>query len=170
MSECLIPSLEQIRKVYDEVVPLMKKLKTKADIIAFEKEHKVTMEINYDEIEVYDESQPIEVIRCEHWKVLDYIYVYTNDIAPRFDVWCDFMDYDFIDSTTIEKLEKDYILGIKWLWLKCKTRPNDRKEIIRTLRQHGIEYNDLIEVYGFDTDIVEEYESEHYEQGYGDIK
>ena len=119
---------------------------------------------------MFDESQPIEVIRCESWGDLDYIYVYTDNIAPRFDVWCDFMDYDFIDSTTIENLEKDYIEGIKWLWYRSKTRPEDLKEIIGILRQHGIEYNDMIDVYGFKTEIVEEYENEHYEHGYGDIK
>ena len=170
MSEYLIPSIEQIKALYNEIISLMKELKTKTDVIEFGKKHKVTMEINYDLAELFDESQQIEVIRCESWGDLDYIYVYTDNIAPRFDVWCDFMDYDFIDSTTIENLEKDYIEGIKWLWYRSKTRPEDLKEIIGILRQHGIEYNDMIDVYGFKTEIVEEYENEHYEHGYGDIK
>ena len=168
MSKYLIPSIEQIRALYDEVIPLMKELKTKADVIAFGKKHKVTMEINNDLAELFDESQPIEVIRCESWGDLDYIYVYTDNVAPHFDVWCDFMDYDFIDGTNIKDLEKDYVEGIKWLWLRSKTRPEDLKEIIGILRQHGVEYNDMIEVYGFETDIVEQYEDEYYEQGYGD--
>lgn len=170
MSEYLIPSIEQIKALYNEIIPLMKELKTKTDVIEFGKKHKVTMEINYDLAELFDESQQIEVIRCESWGDLDYIYVYTDNIAPHFDVWCDFMEYDFIDGISIDELEKSYIEGIKWLWYRSKTRPEDLKEIIGTLRQHGIEYNDLIEVYGFKTEIVEEYENEHYEQGYGDIK
>ena len=170
MSEYLIPSIEQIKALYNEIIPLMKELKTKTDVIEFGKKHKVTMEINYDLAELFDESQPIEVIRCESWGDLDYIYVYIDNIAPHFDVWCDFMEYDFIDGISIDELEKSYIEGIKWLWLRSKTRPEDLKEIISILRQHGIEYNDLIEVYGFETEIVEEYENEHYEQGYGDIK
>lgn len=170
MSEYLIPSIEQIKALYNEIIPLMKELKTKTDVIEFGKKHKVTMEINYDLAELFDESQQIEVIRCESWGDLDYIYVYTDNIAPHFDVWCDFMEYYFIDGISIDELEKSYIEGIKWLWYRSKTRPEDLKEIIGTLRQHGIEYNDLIEVYGFKTEIVEEYENEHYEQGYGDIK
>ena len=170
MSEYLIPSIEQVKALYNEVMPLLKELKTKADVIEFGKKHKITMEINYDLAEIFDESQPIEVIRCESWGDLDYIYVYPDGSTPHFDVWCDFMEYDFVDGTTIENLEKDYIEGIKWLWLRSKTRPEDLKEIISIMREHGIEYNDLIEVYGFDTDIVEQYEDEHYEHGYGDIK
>ena len=81
-----------------------------------------------------------------------------------------FMEYDFIDGISIDELEKSYIEGIKWLWYRSETRPEDLKEIIGILRQHGIEYNDMIDVYGFKTEIVEEYENEHYEQGYGDIK
>ena len=67
MSEYLIPSIEQIKALYNEVVPLLKELKTKADVIEFGKKHKVTMEINYDLADNFDESQPIEVIRCESW-------------------------------------------------------------------------------------------------------
>lgn len=170
MSEYLIPSIEQIKALYNEVVPLLKELKTKADVIEFGKKHKVTMEINYDLADNFDESQPIEVIRCESWGDLDYIYVYIDNIAPHFDVWCDFMEYDFIDGISIDELEKSYIEGIKWLWYRSETRPEDLKEIIGILRQHGIEYNDMIDVYGFKTEIVEEYENEHYEHGYGDIK
>ena len=168
MNRYLIPSIEQIKALYDEVIPLMKNLQTKEDVIAFEKKYNVTMEINYDLIIYYDESQPIEVIRCESWGDLDYIYVYKDKSTIRFDVWCDFMDCDFIDSTTIDNLEKDYIEGIKWIWKTNKTTPEDLKEIIRILRQHDIQYNDMIDVYEFDVDIVEEYENEHYEQGYGD--
>lgn len=171
MSKYLIPSLEEIKALYNEVIPLMQKLKTKEDVIEFGKKYKTTMEINYDLVDYYDENEPIEVIRCGEWEDLDYIYVYLDgSTPPRFDVWCDFMEYDFIDGATIENLEKNYIEGIRWLWLRSLTRLEDLKEIIEILRQHGIEYNDLIEVYRFDTDVVEEYEDEHYEHGYGDIK
>lgn len=154
MSEYLIPSIEQIKALYNEVIPLLKELKTKADIIEFEKKHKVTMEINYDLAENFDESQPIEVIRCEAWGDLDYIYIYPDGSIPHFDVWCDFMEYDFVDGTNIDDLEKDYIEGIKWLWLRSKTRPEDLKEIIDIMKQHGTEYKEMIEVYGFEADIV----------------
>ena len=43
MSEYLIPSMEHIKTLYDEVIPLMQQLKTKTDVIEFGKKHKVTM-------------------------------------------------------------------------------------------------------------------------------
>ena len=168
--EVLIPSMEKIRALYDEVIPMLRELKTKQDVINFGDKHHVTMEINYDFANKFDESQPIECIRCESWGDLDYIYIYTNGSEPLFDVWCNFMDYDFIDGTTITNLEKDYIEGIKWLWLRSRNRKEDLMEIISILRLHGIEYNDMINVYKFDSMIVEEYEDEHYEHGYGDTK
>jgi len=161
MSKYLIPSIEHIKALYDEIIPLMKELKTKEDVINFGKKHNTTMEINYDFADYYDGSKPIEVVRCEAWGDLDYIYVFSNGNTPRFDVWCDFMEYDFIDGTTIEKLENDYVEGIKWLWLRSKTRPEDLKEIIGILREYGVECNDMIDVYGFETEIVEEYEKEN---------
>lgn len=155
MSEYLIPSIEHIKNLYNEVIPLLGNLKTKADVIEFGKTHKVTMEINYDLAELFDESEPIEVIRCESWGDLDYIYVYTNGVnKPHFDVWCDFMEYDFIDGAYIENIEKYYIEGVKWLWLRSKTRPEDLKEIVGIMKQHGVTNREMIGVYGFDEDIV----------------
>lgn len=130
MSEYLIPGREHIEALYNEVIPLMQALKTKDDVINFAKEHKTTMEINYDLADNYDESKPIEVIRCESWGDLDYIYVYSDDSAPRFDVWCEFMECDFIDSTTIENLEKNYIEGIKWLRRRCQPSLEHTEEMI----------------------------------------
>lgn len=161
--EYMIPSIEHIKALYNEVEPLLSKLKTKSDIIEFGKKHNVTMEINYDLAELFDETNPIDVIRCESWGDLDYIYIYTNGNNPHFDVWCDFMEYDFINGTTIKELEKNYIEGVKWLWLKSKTRPKDLEEIISILRQHGVQYADMIKVYGFEIEIVEDHKSKHYE-------
>lgn len=154
MSEYLIPSIEHIKDLYNEIIPLLEKLKTKADVIEFGKKHKVTMEINYDLADLFDESQPIEVIRCESWGDLDYIYVYTKENKPHFDVWCDFMEYDFIDGAYIENIEKYYIEGVRWLWLRSKTRPEDLKELVNIMKQHGITSREMIGVYGFDEDVV----------------
>lgn len=155
MSEYLIPSIEHIKNLYNEVIPLLENLKTKADVIEFGKKHKVTMEINYDLAELFDESEPIEVIRCESWGDLDYIYVYTNGVnKPHFDVWCDFMEYDFIDGAYIENIEKYYIEGVRWLWLRSKTRLEDLKEIVGIMKQYGVTKREMIGMYGFDEDIV----------------
>ena len=40
-----IPSIEHIKALYNEVVPLLKQLKTKADVLEFGEKYKVTMEI-----------------------------------------------------------------------------------------------------------------------------
>lgn len=154
MSEYLIPSIEHIKSLYNEVVPLLEKLKTKTDVVEFGKKHKVTMEINYDLAELFDESESIEVIRCESWGDLDYIYVHTNGNKPHFDVWCDFMEYDFIERAFIENIEKYYVEGVKWLWLRRKTRLEDLKELVNIMKQHGIASREMIDVYGFDEDIV----------------
>lgn len=159
MSEYSIPSIEHIKNLYNEVIPLLENLKTKADIIEFGKKHKVTMEINYDLAELFDESQSIEVIRCESWGDLDYIYVYSNGYKPQFDVWCDFMEYDFIDGAHIENIEKYYIEAVKWLWIRSETNPEALKEIINILKQHGISSREMVGVYGFDIEIVKECEN-----------
>lgn len=44
------------------------------------------------------------------------------------------------------------------------------KDVIEMLRKYGTDYNDIIKNYGINSEVVEEYESEHYEQGYGDVK
>jgi hypothetical protein len=156
MDEYLIPTIEHIKALYDEIIPLLTKLKTKEDVINFGKMHHVTMEINYDLAENYNEDEPIECIRCENWGDLDYIYVYLDDSQPMFDVWCDFAGYDFIDGITIEKLEQHYTEAIKMLWFRNETRKEDLKEIINILGRQGVEYIDMINIYGFDSELVEE--------------
>ena len=43
-----IPSIEHIKALYNEVIPLLKQLKTKADVIEVGEKHKVKIEINND--------------------------------------------------------------------------------------------------------------------------
>lgn len=164
MENYLIPSLENIKALYEEIITLLSQLKTKQDVVEFGKKHTVTMEINYDLAENFDEKEEIEVIRCECWGDLDYIYYYTGKPKPTFDVWCDFMDSDFVDSAWIDNIEEYYIKGIKWLY----NRTDEKDELIKAMRDIGTEYNELIEVYGFDVDVVEKYENEHYTWGEGD--
>lgn len=150
-----IPSIEHIKALYDEVIPLLKQLKTKADVIEFGEKHKVTMEINYDLAKLYDEEEPIEVIRCEAWGDLDYIYVYVNGDSPMFDVWCDFGDFDFIDGINIEDLDESYKEGIKMLWYMNETREDDLTAIVEILHNHGISYDEMKNDYGLDKNIIE---------------
>lgn len=150
-----IPSIEHIKALYDEVIPLLKQLKTKADVIEFGEKHKVTMEINYDLANLYDEKEPIEVIRCEAWGDLDYIYVYANGDSPMFDVWCDFGDFDFIDGITIEDLNESYKEGIRMLWHMNETREDDLEAIIKILHNHGISYDEMENNYELDKKVID---------------
>lgn len=150
-----IPSIEHIKALYDEVIPLLKQLKTKADVIEFGEKHKVTMEINYDLAKLYDEKESIEVIRCEAWGDLDYIYVYANGDSSIFDVWCDFGDFDFIDGITIEYLEESYTEGIRMLWYMNETREGDLKAIVEILHNHGISYDEMETDYKLDKNVID---------------
>lgn len=138
-----IPSIEHIKALYDEVIPLLKQLKTKADVIEFGEKHKVTMEINYDLAKLYDEKDPIEVIRCEAWGDLTYIYVYKDGSKPKFDVWSDFYDSEFIEDINIDDLKEAYRNGIQILWFMSKNNPGDLEEIILTLHNQGMSINDI---------------------------
>jgi hypothetical protein len=138
-----IPSIEHIKALYDEVIPLLKQLKTKADVIEFGEKHKVTMEINYDLAKLYDEKDPIEVIRCEAWGDLTYIYVYKDGSKPKFDVWSDFYDSEFIEDINIDDLKEAYRNGIQILWFMSKNNSGDLEEIILTLHNQGMSINDI---------------------------
>ena len=138
-----IPSIEHIKALYDEVIPLLKQLKTKADVIEFGEKHKVTMEINYDLAKLYDESEPIEVIRCEAWGDLTYIYVYKDGNKPKLDVWSEFYNSEFIEDINIDELEEAYKNGIQMLWYVSENIPGDLEEIILTLQAQEMSINDI---------------------------
>ena len=66
-----------------------------------------------------------------------------------------------IEYHYIDKNHTRYEMSAHW---------HSEMEIIRILRQQGIDYNYMIDTFDFDVDIVEEYENKHYECGIGDIK
>ena len=164
-----IPSIQLIKEQYAEIAGFLAELKTKQDVIDFQKKYKTTMEINYVEAEDFDETKEIEVIRCDAWGYIDEIYYYLNGTMPVFDIWCDHFDCRFVASTTLDTLIESYIKGIKWLWQQYSNSKESRTEIIYSLRKQGVDYNSMVDKYGFDPILVEEYESEHYELGYGDL-
>ncbi len=131
-----IPSLDDIESLYNEIVPMLTELNTKNDVIKFAKKHHVTMEINYDIADRFDENESIEVIRCENWGDLDYIYVYKDARKPIFDVWCDFLEFDFITDIHMEDLRKEYDAGIQLIW--CKTPEDKLPELVNILKCVGI--------------------------------
>lgn len=168
-----IPTMENIKAQYEEIIGYMSQLKTKKDILNFQKEHHVTMEINYEECELYDGKIPIEVIRCESWGDLDYIYFPVDKESfygsvlkePNFDIWCDLLELDFVECTTIENLEVNYEEGIKYI-LAHDLSKAELFEVIKVLREQLIDYSEIIDKYGIDSMIVEEYEDSMIEKEY----
>lgn len=181
MSEKLIPSIKDIKEQYNEIVTLLKKLKTKEDVISFEKKYEVAIEINgCDSDRCNDEFINITRIRCDNWKDLQYVTYCIDEDFIYFDVWSNIVCGTFISDTTIDDIEQNYVKGIKWIYEQLMEDCNYNKEnyveskndinkFIYTLRKNEINYNDMIDIYSIDTDIVEEYEDSNYEWGYGDF-
>ena len=140
-----IPNLDDIKKQYNDLIPLMESLNTKQDVIDFEDKYDVTMEINYESVDEFDEkNEPIDVIRCESWKDLTYIYVYKNDIKPTFDVWSEFYDSEFIENITIDELDTTYKNGLLHLWNISAGSPYDQESIILALHDQGMSIKDIL--------------------------
>ena len=112
------PTLETIKNTYNELVEIMKDVKTIDQCKEIEQKYRLTIEINGDFIENYVKNggtnEDIEWIRVEHYKCIDYIYFFNNG-PIYFDVWTDDFDTEFICDTTIDKLDEAYEIGIKWV-------------------------------------------------------
>ena len=67
---------------------------------------------------------------------MDYIYVYKDARKPIFDVWCDFLEFDFITDIHMEDLRKEYDAGIQLIW--CKTPEDKLPELVNILKCVGI--------------------------------
>lgn len=112
------PTLETIKKTYNELVEIMKDVKTIDQCREIEQKYRLTIEINGEFIDDYVKNggtnEDIEWIRVEHYKCIDYIYFHNNG-PVYFDVWTDDLDTEFISDTTIDKLDEDYEKGLKWV-------------------------------------------------------
>lgn len=108
------PTMEEIKRDYNELVEIIKDVKTVEQ--AKEVEAKgFTVEINgmsIDEFLTPDSNgyvctdKDIEWIRYENYGCLSYIYQY-NDGTIFFDVWSELCEYDFISNITIDKLREE---------------------------------------------------------------
>ena len=115
------PTMEEIKRDYNELMEIIKGVRTieQAEVLA--KEYNFTIEINglpIDEfvngMKLFDgtrngyrrTNEDIEWIRYETYGCLDYIYD-RFDGKHMFDVWCDCCDYDFIIDITIDKLTEE---------------------------------------------------------------
>lgn len=111
----LIPTLDEIKITYKEIVKIMKNVKTIEQCRKVADKHNLTIEINGELIDDYVEfggtDEDIEWIRVEGYKCLSYIYFHLTG-GIFFDVWADEIDDEFITDTTIDRLSRDYNAGI----------------------------------------------------------
>ena len=114
-----IPTIDAIKKAYDEIVTIIKDVNTIEQCKMIEKKYRVTIEINSHLIKEYEAygftDAHIETIRVEAYDMLGYIYFNKIDNTVYFDVWSDDLDAYFLMDTTIDTLETAYPNGVKWL-------------------------------------------------------
>lgn len=120
------PTIEEIKRDYNELMEIIKDIKTIESVKKISEEKKFTIEINgmsIDEFLSPDSNgyvctdNDIEWIRYENYGCLSYIYD-RFDGKPMFDVWCDYAYCEFITDITIDKLtdelykkEKEYAIN-----------------------------------------------------------
>ena len=109
------PTIEEIKKDYNELMEIIKDVRTIEQIKELDEQKKFTIEINGMSIGEFLEvdndgyvgtDKDIEWVRYESYGCLSYIYDRFNG-KPMFDVWCDYGYYDFITDITIDELTED---------------------------------------------------------------
>lgn len=108
------PTMEEIKRDYDELMEIIKGVKTIKQAKEMESKGFV-VEINGVSIEEYingegynegKTDENIEWIRYESYGCLSYIYD-RFDGKPMFDVFCDYSYGEFITDITIDKLTEE---------------------------------------------------------------
>lgn len=109
------PTMEEIKRDYNELMEIIKDIRTIEQARQLEKEKKFTIEINGMSIEEFlmpDSNgyvctdKDIEWIRYEVYGCLSYIYDRFNG-KPMFDVFSVYCYDEFIRDITIDKLTED---------------------------------------------------------------
>lgn len=109
------PTLEEIKRDYNELVEMVGNVTTIEQAREWNKKDKFTVEINGEFLEEYVRNggadKDIEWIRYEAFGCLSYIYFWikkgkVNRIV--FDVWSNELEYDFLENCRIENVEEKY--------------------------------------------------------------
>lgn len=116
IDECIgIPTFEEIKRDYNELMGIIKDVRTIEQIKELDRQKKFTIEINGMFIDEFLEpdsngyvctDKDIEWVRYESYGCLAYIYD-RFDGKPMFDVWSDYSFSEFIYDITIDKLTRD---------------------------------------------------------------
>ena len=112
------PTMEEIKRDYNELMEIIKDIRTIEQVKELDKQKRFTIEINgmfIDEfLKANGTDKDIEWIRYESYGCLSYIYD-RFDGKPMFDVWSDYCYNEFIMDITIDELTEE-------LYEKEKTR------------------------------------------------
>lgn len=109
------PTIEEIKRDYNELIEIIKDIKTIEQAKALDESKEFTIEINGMSIGEFltpdingyvCTDKDIEWIRYEVYGCLSYIYQW-NDGKIWFDVWSEFCQYEFITDITIDKLTEE---------------------------------------------------------------
>lgn len=109
------PTMEEIKRDYNELMEIIKDVKTIEQVKQLDEEKKFTIEINGMSIGEFltpDSNgyvctdKDIEWIRYETYGCLSYIYD-RFDGKPMFDVWSNLLYDEFIRDITIDRLTED---------------------------------------------------------------
>ena len=109
------PTIEEIKRDYDELIKIINDVRTIEQIKQLDKEKKFTIEINgmtIDEFLTPDSEgyictdKDIEWVRYEVYGCLTYIYDSFNG-KLMFDVWSEFCEDEFIRDITIDELTEE---------------------------------------------------------------
>jgi hypothetical protein len=127
------PTIEEIKRDYNELMEIIRSIRTIEQAKTLEKEKNLIIEINGLPIDEYvngmkmfdgtrndikGTNEEIEWIRYENYGCLSYIYD-RFDGKPMFDVWSEYCYDEFIRDITIDKLteelykkEKEYTINL----------------------------------------------------------
>ena len=104
------PTLEEIRRDYNELTEIIKNVSTLEQVKALDESKQFTIEINGMFVnEFINENltdKDLDWIRYESYGCLSYIYNYI-DGKIIFDVWSEYCYNEFIENITIDKLTED---------------------------------------------------------------
>lgn len=113
------PSLEELKQDYEDLVKLIKNIRTVEQAKAFQKEHNIPVEINGNDCEdfEFEYREEIEWIRYDHFGHLSYIYDYF-DGNPEFDIYYGPYNEDLlVENVHFEDLTEDNYFD--WFFKAC---------------------------------------------------
>ena len=110
------PTMEEIKRDYNELIEIIKDIRTIEQAKVLDEQKKFTIEINgmfiNEFLKANGTNKDIEWIRYEVYGCLSYIYD-RFDGKPMFDVWSNYCWDEFIHDITIDDLTEELYVSAK---------------------------------------------------------